>query len=92
MARRTIIKNIDKMRKYIWNRCQQGDSVWWIAKSFDRPTLSIHEQSARRRGVRPPERKRHSQRLNLCGCSLDNSSAIFKITCRHKVCLFVIRR
>ena len=65
MARRTNLKYTDEMRSYIWDRYQQGDSVWSIARSFDRPSSSIHGQLARTGGIRPPERTRSSHRLSL---------------------------
>lgn len=58
MARRTNIKYTKKMRSYIWDRYQAGDSVWSIARSFDRPSSSIHSQLSLTGGIRPPERKR----------------------------------
>ena len=58
MARRTNIKYTKKMRSYIWDRYQAGDSVWSIARSFDRPSSSIHRQLSLTGGIRPPERKR----------------------------------
>jgi len=53
------------MKSYIWDRYQQGDSIWSIARSFDRPSSSIHKQIARTGGIRPPERKRRQQALSL---------------------------
>lgn len=58
MARRTNIKYTKEMRSYIWDRYQAGDSVWSIARSFDRPSSSIHSQLSLTGGIRPPERKR----------------------------------
>ena len=67
MARRTNIKYTKEMRSYIWDRYQAGDSVWSIARSFDRSSSSIHRQLSLTGGIRPPERKRstHSQRADL---------------------------
>ena len=65
MARRTSIKYTDEMKSYIWDRYEQGDSVWSIARSFDRSSSSIHGQLARTGGIRPPERTRSSHRLSL---------------------------
>jgi IS30 family transposase len=53
------------MKSYIWDRYKQGDSIWSIARSFDRPSSSIHKQIARTGGIRPPERKRRQQALSL---------------------------
>ena len=58
MARRTNIRYTKEMRSYIWDRYQAGDSVWSIARSFDRPSSSIHSQLSLTGGIRPPERKR----------------------------------
>ncbi|MEH6467660.1 MAG: helix-turn-helix domain-containing protein, partial [Porticoccus sp.] len=65
MARRTSIKYTDEMKSYIWDRYEQGDSVWSIARSFDRSSSSIHGQLARTGGIRPAERTRSSHRLSL---------------------------
>jgi len=32
MARRTSIKYTDEMKSYIWDRYEQGDSVWSIVR------------------------------------------------------------
>ena len=53
------------MRSYIWDRYQQGDSVWSIARFFDRPSSSIHKQLSRTGGIRPPDRRRPQQSLSL---------------------------
>ncbi len=65
MAYPTRLKYTDEMRSYIWDRYQQGDSVWSIARSFDRSSSSIHRQLARTGGIRPRERKRSQQMLSL---------------------------
>ena len=65
MARRTRLKYTEEMRSYIWDRYQLGDSVKSIGRSFDRPSSSIHNLLARTGGIRPRERKRSSQALNL---------------------------
>ncbi len=53
MAYRTRLKYTDSMKPYIWDRYQQGDSIWSIARSFDRPSSSIHKQIALTGGIRP---------------------------------------
>ena len=65
MAYRTRLKYSDSMKSYIWDRYQQGDSIWSIARSFDRSSSSIHGQIARTGGIRPPQRTRRPQTLNL---------------------------
>jgi len=65
MARRTRLKYTDEMKSYIWDRYQQGDAVKAIARSFDRPSSTIHQQLAVTGGIRPPDRKRSSNCLSL---------------------------
>ena len=65
MVSRTRLKYSESMKSYIWDRYKQGDSIWSIARSFDRPSSSIHKQIARTGGIRPPERKRRQQALSL---------------------------
>ena len=65
MAHRTHLKYTDEMKSYIWDRYQQGDSVWSIARSFDRSSSSIHGQLARTGGIRPAERTRSLKSLSL---------------------------
>ncbi len=61
----TRIKYTEEMKSYIWDRYQQGDSVWSIARSFDRSSSSIHQQLSRSGGIRPVARKRSSRSLSL---------------------------
>ena len=65
MAHRRHLKYTDEMRSYIWDRYQQGDAVKAIARSFDRPSSSIHRQLAVTGGIRPPERRRSLRSLSL---------------------------
>jgi len=65
MAYRTRLKYTDEMKSYIWDRYQEGDSIWSIARFFDRSSSSIHGQIAKTGGIRPPERKRREQALSL---------------------------
>lgn len=65
MAHRTNIKYTDEMRSYIWDRYKKGDSIWSIARSFDRPSSSIHLQLSRTGGIRPPDRKRSCRCLSI---------------------------
>ena len=65
MARRTNLKYTKEMRSYIWDRYQAGDSVWSIARSFDRPSSSIHMQLSLTGGIRPPDRKRSANSISM---------------------------
>lgn len=65
MVYRARIKYTEDMKAYIWDRYQQGDSVWSIARSFDRSSSSIHGQLARTGGIRPAGRKRPPRSLSL---------------------------
>jgi IS30 family transposase len=61
----TRLKYTDEMKSYIWDRYQLGDSVWSIARTFDRSSSSIHSQLTRTGGIRPTKRKRSSRSLSL---------------------------
>ena len=65
MVYRSRLHYTEDMKSYIWDRYKQGDSVWSIARSFDRPSSSIHRQLAQTGGIRPNARKRHSRSLSL---------------------------
>ena len=65
MARRSNLLYTDEMRSYIWDRYKAGDSVWSIARYFDRHSSSIHGYLSRTGGIRPPERKRADRCLSL---------------------------
>ena len=65
MAHRRHLKYTDEMKSYIWDRYQQGDAVKAIARSFDRPSSSIHRHLAVTGGIRPPERRRSLRCLSL---------------------------
>ena len=65
MVYRTRLKYTESMTSSIWDRYQQGDSIWSIARSFDRPSSSIHGQIAQSGGIRPLARKRRPQALSL---------------------------
>ena len=53
------------MQSSIWDRYKAGDSVWSIARSFDRNSSSIHGYLSRTGGIRPLERKRAERSLSL---------------------------
>ena len=61
MAYRTRLKYTDEMKSYIWDRYQNGDAIKAIARTFDRPSSSIHRQLAITGGIRPRERQRSTR-------------------------------
>ena len=65
MARKSNLRYTDEMRSYIWDRYKAGDSVWSIARSFDRSSSSVHGYLSRTGGIRPPARKRSNRCLSL---------------------------
>ncbi len=65
MVYRTRLHYTEDMKSFIWDRYKQGDSVWSIARSFDRSSSSIHGQLAQTGGIRPVPRKRHRRSLSL---------------------------
>ena len=65
MPRKTRLHYTDEMKSYIWDRYKDGDSVWSIARSFDRSSSSIHGYLSRTGGIRPPDRKRPNRSLSL---------------------------
>jgi len=65
MGYRKRIQYTDTVMNYIWDRYKQGDSLWSIARHFDRSSSSIYGHLARTGGIRPPKRKRRSQSLSL---------------------------
>lgn len=65
MVRKSNLRYTDEMRSYIWDRYKAGDSVWSIARSFDRSSSSIHGYLSRTGGIRPPVRKKPNRCLSL---------------------------
>ena len=65
MGRRPRIKYTDAMKSTMWDMYQQGQSLWSIARYFDRYSSSIYPILAKTGGIRPPDRKRRSISLNL---------------------------
>ncbi len=65
MPSRRYLRYTDDMKSYIWNRYKAGDSVKSIARSFDRPSSSIHGYLSRTGGIQPPARKRAQNCLSL---------------------------
>lgn len=65
MVHRTHLQYTDEMKSYIWDRYRAGDSVWSIARSFDRSSSSIHGYLSRTGGIRPLPRKKPNRCLSL---------------------------
>jgi IS30 family transposase len=65
MSYRVRLKHTPSMKTYIWDRYGKGDSIWSIARSFDRSSSSIHRQVAKTGEIRPPDRKRRQHALSL---------------------------
>ena len=65
MGRRPRIKYTDAMKSTMWDMYQQGDSLWSIARHFDRYSSSIYQILSKTGGIRPPDRKRRSLSLSL---------------------------
>ena len=65
MAYRARIQYTDKLKSEIWDKYQQGDSLWSIARSIDRSSSAIYRQLSPTGGIRPPERKRSRLALTL---------------------------
>jgi hypothetical protein len=65
MGRRARIRYTDAMKSTMWDMYQQRESLWSIARYFDRYSSSIYPILAKTGGIRPPERNRRSISLNL---------------------------
>jgi|TARA_B110000902_G_C14277247_1_gene575358 IS30 family transposase len=65
MKQRKRIYYNAQQRALIWDRYQQGDSLHDIAKIFDRFHSSIHRIVAESGGIRPSERTRRSDSLQI---------------------------
>ena len=65
MVYRTRLKYTEEFKAKIWDKYQQGDSLWSIARSIDRNSTSIYGLLARTGGIRPPQRRRSRRALTL---------------------------
>ena len=65
MAYRTRLKYTKELKGEIWDKYQQGESLWSIARSINRSSTSIYGQLAPTGGIRPPERVRSRLALRL---------------------------
>ena len=65
MARRPRLLYTNEIKAEIWNKYQQGESLWSIARSINRTSSTIYGILSPTGGIRPPERKRSSLALSL---------------------------
>ena len=65
MAYPKRIRYTDELKAEIWNKYNQGDSLWSIARSINRSSSCIYGLLAPTGGIRPPERKRSRFALSL---------------------------
>jgi len=65
MKQRPRIYYTEKQKSLMWDRWKKGDSLYEIAKLFDRGNSSIHGIFSKVGGIRPPTRKRSSLALTL---------------------------
>lgn len=65
MPRRPRLRYTEAVRRDIWDKYRQGDSLWSIARSLDRYSSSIYRILSATGGIRPPERKRAKSALSL---------------------------
>jgi len=57
MSKKTRLYYKVQQRAQIWDRYQQGDSLHYIARIFDRFNSSIQDLITRTGGIRPPDKK-----------------------------------
>lgn len=65
MARKPRLHYTTELRSRIWDKYEQGESLWSIARSIDRSSSCIYGLLAPTGGVRPPDRKRAKLALSL---------------------------
>lgn len=65
MVYRTRIKYTAEQKAEIWDKYKQGESLWSIARCFDRSSSCIYGLLSPTGGIRPPERKRSRLALSL---------------------------
>jgi IS30 family transposase len=65
MAYPKRIRYTDELKSEIWNKYEQGDSLWSIARSINRSSSCIYGLLAPTGGIRPPDRKRSRLALSL---------------------------
>lgn len=65
MAYRTRIKYTAEQKTEIWDKYKQGESLWSIARSFDRSSSCIYGLLSPTGGIRPSARKRSRLALSL---------------------------
>jgi IS30 family transposase len=79
MAYRTQLKYTDEMKSYIWDRYQQGDSVWSIATQLDRAPSTVSREIYRNGGCS------HYRAIQADQNALDKAL-------RPKLCKLVVNR
>ena len=65
MVYRKRIKYSAEQKAEIWDKYKQGESLWSIARSYDRHSSCIYGLLSPTGGIRPPERKRSRLALSL---------------------------
>jgi IS30 family transposase len=65
MARKPRIKYTEELKAEIWRKYKQGESLWSIARSIDRSSVSIYRQLAPTGGIPPAVRTRSRLALSL---------------------------
>ena len=65
MARKPRIKYTEELKAEIWHKYKQGESLWSIARSIDRSSVSIYRQLAPTGGIPPAVRQRSPRALSL---------------------------
>jgi IS30 family transposase len=65
MAYRKRIRYSSEQKAEIWDKYKQGQSLWSIARSFDRHSSCIYGLLRPTGGIRPPERSRSRLALSL---------------------------
>ena len=65
MARKPRIKYTEELKAEIWRKYKQGKSLWSIARSIDRSSVSIYRQLAPTGGIPPAVRTRSRLALSL---------------------------
>ena len=65
MPRRSRLHYTPELKATIWSKYEQGESLWAIARSIDRPSSSIYRLLAPTGGIRPLARKRSGIALTL---------------------------
>ena len=65
MPRRSRLKYTKEIKAEIWDKYEQGLSLWSIGRAINRPSSSIYCQLAPTGGIRPRARTRSERVLSL---------------------------